>query len=137
VTAQQLPASVRRQLRGLPDRVADLVARHLVMAGQLIDEDAERAHRHALAARSLASRVGVVREACGETAYASGRYAEALSELRAARRITGSADYLPVMADCERALGRPERALRLARDPAVERLDPAGQAEMTIVEAGA
>jgi tetratricopeptide (TPR) repeat protein len=132
-----LSSHVRRQLRGLPDRVADLVARHLVMAGRLLDEDPERAHEHALAARSLASRVGVVREACGETAYAAQRYADALSELRAARRMTGSVDYLPIMADCERALGRSERALRLARDPAVGRLDAAGQAEMTIVAAGA
>jgi tetratricopeptide (TPR) repeat protein len=137
VSARQLSGPVRRQLHGLPDRVADLVARHLVMAGRLLDEDPERAHQHALAARSMAARVGVVREACGETAYAAGHYAEALSELRAARRITGSPDYLPIMADCERALRRPERAVRLARDPAVARLDPAGQAEMTIVAAGA
>ena len=58
-------------------------------------------------------RVGVVREACGIAAYRTGRWAEALSELRAARRMTGRDDYLPIMADCERALGRPDRALAL------------------------
>ena len=108
-----------------------------MMAGRLVDEDPKLAHEHALAARRLAARVGVVREASGETAYAAGNYAEALSELRAARRMTGSPDYLPIMADCERALGRPERAIRLSREPAVEQLDPAGRAEMTIVAAGA
>lgn len=107
------------------------------MAGRLVDEDPALAYEHALAARKLAARVGVVREACGETAYAAGRYADALSELRAARRMTGSQDYLPIMADCERALGRPERAIRLSREPAVGQLDSAGQAEMTIVAAGA
>lgn len=107
------------------------------MAGRLLDEDPALAYRHALAARSVAARVGIVREACGETAYAAQRYADALSELRAARRITGSVDYLPIMADCERALGRPERAVRLAGDAGVGRLDAAGQAEMTIVVAGA
>lgn len=137
VTARQLSGFVRRQLRGLPDRIAEMVGRHLVMAGRLIDDDPERAHAHALAARGLASRVGVVREACGETAYAAGRYADALAELRAARRMTGSSDYLPMMADCERALGRPERAIRLSQEPAVAQLDDAGRAEMTIVAAGA
>jgi tetratricopeptide (TPR) repeat protein len=51
--------------------------------------------------------------------------------------MNGSPAYLPMMADCERALGRPERALTLAKDAASEELDDAGRAEMTIVEAGA
>ena len=68
---------------------------------------------------------------------AAGEYAEALSELRAAKRMNGSSAYLAVMADCERALGRPERALALAKSPAVQNLEPELQAEMTIVEAGA
>ena len=79
----------------------------------------------------------MVREACGEAAYAAGEFAEALSELRAAKRMNGSQDYLAVMADCERALGRPERALALTRSPAVENLEPDLKAEVTIVEAGA
>jgi tetratricopeptide (TPR) repeat protein len=114
-----------------------MVGQHLVMAGRLIDDDPANAYEHALAARSLAARVGVVREACGETAYAAGRYSDALAELRAARRMTGAQDYLPMMADCERALGRPERALRLAQEPAAANLDAAGRAELTIVVAGA
>jgi tetratricopeptide (TPR) repeat protein len=73
----------------------------------------------------------------GETAYAAGHFAEALSELRAARRMNGAHDYLPVMADCERAIGRPERALELARNPAVAKLPVDQRVEMTIVEAGA
>jgi tetratricopeptide (TPR) repeat protein len=137
VAASQLSGHVRRQLRGLPDRVAEMVGQHLVMAGRLIDEEPASAYEHALAARSLAARVGVVREACGETAYAAGRFSDALAELRAARRMTGAPDYLPMMADCERALGRPERALRLAQEPAAAKLDAAGQAELTIVVAGA
>lgn len=137
VTADQLSGFVRRQLRSLPEGLAEAVGRRLVMAGRLIDEDPKLAYEHALAARKLAARVGVVREACGETAYAAGRYSDALSELRAARRMTGSPAYLPIMADCERALGRPERAVKLSQEPAVEQLDPAGRAEMTIVAAGA
>ncbi|MGH8776977.1 MAG: hypothetical protein ACRDWI_18135 [Jiangellaceae bacterium] len=113
------------------------MARHLVMAGRLLDDDPAAAYQHALAARRRAARVGVVREAAGVTAYRAGKYAEALAELRAARRITGSAQYLPMMADCERGLGRPRRALDLASDPAVAGLDIAGRVEMLIVAAGA
>ena len=113
------------------------MARHLVAAGQLIDEDPKTAYQHTLAARARAARVAVVREACGEAAYAAGAYADALSELRAAKRMNGAIDYLPVMADCERALGRPEKALALAKSPSVANLPPDLQAEMTIVEAGA
>jgi tetratricopeptide (TPR) repeat protein len=113
------------------------VARHLAAAGLLIDTEPEVAYQHTLAARARASRVGVVREACGEAAYAAGHFAEALSELRAAKRMSGTNAYLPMMADCERALGRPERALELAKSPAVAKLDRDQQVEMTIVEAGA
>jgi len=137
VTGAELDREVRRQLSSLPDKLADRVARHLVMAGRLIPDDPETAYHHAKAARLRAGRVAVIREACGETAYYSGRFAEAISEFRAARRMNGSVDYLPMVADSERALGRPERALALARDAAVSRLSEAGQVEMTIVAAGA
>jgi tetratricopeptide (TPR) repeat protein len=60
-----------------------------------------------------------------------------LSEFRALRRMTGSPDYLPVMADCERALGRPHNALKLAREADRVGLDPSLRIEMIIVEAGA
>jgi tetratricopeptide (TPR) repeat protein len=128
---------VAQQLRGLPEKLAARVARHLAAAGMLIEDDPRTAYQHTLAARARASRIAVVREACGEAAYAAGEYADALSELRAAKRMNGSQEYLAVMADCERALGRPDRALALARNPAVANLAPALKAEMTIVEAGA
>jgi len=137
ITGRELDRNVRQQLKGLPEKLAARVARHLVAAGQLLDVDPQTAYQHTLAARARAARIAVVREACGEAAYAAGEYAEALSELRAAKRMNGSSAYLPVMADCERALGRPERALALAKSPAVQNLEPELQAEMTIVEAGA
>jgi tetratricopeptide (TPR) repeat protein len=114
------------------------VARHLVMAGRLAEDDPEAAYRHAKAARRLASRVGLVREAAGLAAYHAGEWAEALAELRAARRLSTSEDaYLPVMADCERGLGRPERALDLVKSPEAKKLDQAGRIELRIVESGA
>jgi hypothetical protein len=108
ITGKELDRSVAAQLKGLPEKLAARVARHLAAAGMLIDEDPETAYQHTLAARSRASRLAVVREATGEAAYAAGHYAEALSELRAAKRMNGATAYLPIMADCHRAFGQPE-----------------------------
>jgi hypothetical protein len=137
ITGRELDRSISGQLKGLPDKLALRVARHLAAAGTLIDSDPETAYQHTLAARARASRLAVVREAVGEAAYASGHYTEALAELRAAKRMNGATDYLPIMADCHRALGQPEQALKLAKSPSVARFRPEAKAEMTLVEAGA
>ena len=137
ITGKELDRNIAQQLRGLPEKLAARVARHLVAAGQLIEEDPRTAYEHTLAARARAARIAVVREACGEAAYHAGEFAEALSELRAAKRMNGSPEYLAVRADCERALGRPEKALALTRNPAVREFPDALKAEVTIVEAGA
>jgi len=113
------------------------VARHLVMAGRLIDEEPELAFQHALAASRRGGRLAAVREAVGLTAYAAGHYGEALREFRTYRRISGSNVHLPVMADCERGLGRPDRALDVVRSEEAKDLDAPGKAELAIVAAGA
>ncbi len=110
------------------------MARYLVAAG--LDTDPERSYAYAQAARRLAARVGVVREATGIAAYQTGRWAEALSEFRAARRMTGNDEYVPLMADCERALGREDRALTLIREVDASKLDRGTQIELRIVESG-
>lgn len=132
-----LDREVRLELRSLTKETAELVARHLVVTGQLVDDDPETALLHARAARALAGRVAAVREAGGLAAYAAGEWAEALTELRAARRISGSPEHLAVMADCERALDRPERALAYAADPDIGRLEQAARVELVIVLSGA
>jgi tetratricopeptide (TPR) repeat protein len=137
ITGAELDRSVSSQLKGLPEKLASRVARHLAAAGLLIDEDPETAYRHTLAARARAPRLAVVREAAGEAAYAAGHYAEALADLRAAKRMNGATAYLPIMADCHRALGQPEQAVKLAKSPSVAGFPAAAKAEMTIVEAGA
>ena len=137
ISGKELDRNVAQQLRGLPEKLAARVARHLVAAGLLMDEDPKTAYQHTLAARARAARIAVVREACGEAAYAAGEFADALSELRAAKRMNGSQEYVAVMADCERALGRPDRALALTRNPAVADMPADLKAEVTIVEAGA
>ena len=137
ITGRELDQAVRAQLKGLPEKLAARVARHLAAAGAAIDDDPETAYQHTLAARARASRLAVVREAVGETAYAAGHYAEALAELRAAKRMNGATGYLPIMADCHRALGHPEQAIKLSKSPSVANFIPEAKAEMTIVEAGA
>ena len=112
------------QLKGLPEKLAARVARHLAAAGMLIDDDPETAYQHTLAARARAPRLAVVREATGEAAYAAGHYSEALAELRAAKRMNGATAYLPIMADCHRALGSREQALKLAQSPSVANFAP-------------
>lgn len=137
VTGRELDKSVRQELATLEGPVAGTVARHLVMAGRIMDDDPELAHRHTQHARSLAGRVAVVREAAGYAAYNAGHYDAALSEFKAARRISGRAEFLAVMADCERGVGRPEKALELADDPAADDLPADARAELAIVTAGA
>jgi tetratricopeptide (TPR) repeat protein len=134
ISADQLDPVVRAQLNSLPNDLADSIARYLVAAGMA--EDPEQAYGYAKAAHRLAARVGIVREACGIAAYQTGRWAEALAELRAARRLTGRDDYLPVMADCERALGRLDRALTIVREADPSMLERATQIELSIVESG-
>lgn len=132
-----LDRSVRAELRALSKANADVVAAHLVMAGELLESDPKLALEHARAARGRASRIAAVREAVGVAAYNAEEWAEALTELRTARRISGDPHTLPLLADCERALGRPNQALRMLSDPGVPRLDPATRAELLIVVAGA
>ena len=107
------------------------------MVTRLLDEDPAQALEHARAARRRASRVGVVRETVGVAAYNVGEWQEAVSELRAARRITGNPSLLPLIADAERGLGRPERAIEIARSDEGRALSSDDASEMTIVEAGA
>jgi tetratricopeptide (TPR) repeat protein len=132
-----LDRSVRAELRSLTKPNADMVAGHLIAAGMSLDTDPQRALAHARAARSRAARLAVVREAVGVAAYRAGEWTEALNELRTARRISGDPRNLPLLADCERALGRPGQAVRMLSDPGVAKLDPETRAELLIVVAGA
>src|SRR5690606_13274316 len=129
--------TARARLRTLSKDNAEDVGRHLVMAGQLLDTDPELAYRYAQVALARGGRVDIVREAAAVTAYATGRYDEPLREFRTVRRLNGSSEHLALMADCERGLGRPARALALAAEPEAASLDRYSAAELQIVVAGA
>ena len=78
----------------------------------------------------------MTREAAGEAAYAAGKYEIALHEFRALRRMNGGTEFVAAMADCERALGHPDRALKLVRDGLKEATEFAQRVELRLVEAG-
>ena len=137
VAAEELDAQALRALATLSGANRDIVARHLVMAGQLIDLDPELAYRHAKAAASRAGRVDVVREAAALTAYASGRYEEALREVRAMRRMRGDQSLRSIEADAERGMGRPERAIEIIDQTDTSTLDLDEQVELVLVSSGA
>lgn len=108
------------------------------MVGRYLDaEDFDQALAHAEAASRRAGRVPVVRETLGLVHYRRGEWAKALTEFRTARRMSGTHHLLPLLADCERGLGRPERALELAATPEARTLAAAEQVELAIVVAGA
>ncbi|WP_226995597.1 HAD-IIA family hydrolase [Gordonia phthalatica] len=135
--ASDLDPEVRRDLQALDKQTADRVARHLVMASDLLEDDPELALAHARAARARAARIGVVRETAGIVAYSVGEWQEAVTELRAARRMSGSEALLPLIADSERGLGQPQRAVDIADSPEGQQLTGDALLEMIIVKAGA
>jgi hypothetical protein len=137
IEAKQLSPEIRGELTTLDRATADVVARHLVAAGELLDEDPEAALAHARAARARSGRIAAVREADGIAAYHCGDWAQALAELRAARRMGSKSPLLPLIADCERGVGRPERAIELARTPEAAALTGDDADELRIVVAGA
>jgi len=137
VQARDLDKGARVELKTLSKDNADWVARHLVMAAQLIEEDPELAHRHALSAARRAGRIAVVRETLAITAYATGDFALALRELRTYRRISGSNEQLPLMVDSERGVGRPDRALELGRSVDRSTLPNDVQVSLAIAMSGA
>lgn len=137
VTGEELEKSVRAELLSLSAENAKVVARHMVCVNLYMDLDPELAHKHAVAAAHHAGRLAVVRETAGYAAYRAGHYELALKELRAAHRISGDVSTWPVMADCERGLGNPLKALALAGSAEVKRLGKAEEIEMRIVASGA
>ena len=137
VNDKDLDRIARNELKTLAPENQEFVARHLVMAARLIDNDPALAHRHAESASRRGGRIGIVRESLAITAYAVGDYALALRELRTYRRITGRDDQLPMMVDSERGLGRPDKALELGRSVTKSTLPAAVQVELSIAMSGA
>ncbi|NLG23706.1 MAG: tetratricopeptide repeat protein [Actinomycetales bacterium] len=138
IEAGQLDRAARRELLTLSKENADGVARHLVAATEaLAENDLDGALAHAENASRRAGRVAVVREVLGFVYYRRAEWAEALREFRTARRLSGSNHLLPQIADVERGLGRPDRAIELSQEAAADALSAADRVELAIVVSGA
>jgi hypothetical protein len=137
ITPEDLEFGVRVQLKTLTPENAEMVARHLAMVSLLIDDDPELAHRHAKAAAQRAGRLALVHETLGITAYAVGDYTLALRELLTHRRLTGSNDQLPLIVDCERGMGRPQRGLEAVVGVDRKSLDVGVRINLAIALSGA
>jgi len=139
-TVRSLPRDVLNEL----NRVArsgkeQQAAARLERAVQLLERgDSRGAVSEAQKAKELAPRSTSVREVLGMALYQQGRWREALSELQTYRRISGRADQNHLIADAERGLGRPERAVPLAEEALAGRGVPIeAKGEAVIVAASA
>ncbi|AZA09359.1 tetratricopeptide repeat protein [Corynebacterium pseudopelargi] len=137
IDVRDLDPMVLQDLKVLSKDNANVVAQHMIMAATLMQDDPELALKHARAAKDRAGRVAVVRETLGIAAYHAGEWKEALSELRAARRMSGGPGLVAVMADAERGLGRPEKAIEVAKEVDQQTLDLETRIELGIVAANA
>lgn len=130
---------VVRELRATarPGKADILIKVFSEAAGAFVGGDYQEAVRLGEQSKHLALRAPSVREFLGLTYYRMGRWQEAARELSAFKRIAGSVEQNPVIADCYRALGRPERAVELCDEVTGARVPPAILYESAIVAAGA
>ncbi|MDR3360230.1 MAG: hypothetical protein LBO20_06215, partial [Bifidobacteriaceae bacterium] len=136
VTAEDLPTWMLAQLRGLGEKNGELVARHLAMVLETLEEAPELAYRHARAAADRAGRIALIREYAGVTSYYTQRWAEAVRELRAYQRISGEKHHTALLADALRGIGKAREALELAAATPTADLDRDETFELGIVIAG-
>ena len=127
----------RERLRGLSKEHAENVGLHILAAYALEPDDPAGALQHAQWAAKQASRVDFARETLAFIAYRQGNYTLALREFRTAHRMNGYPDYLPFIADCERGLGHPRKAIDVAVSEDGHALDGEAKVEMFLVYAGA
>ena len=93
--------------------------------------------RAARAAKRAAARADSLREALGIALYQAGDFRAARTELAAAQRISGRGDLDAILADIERGLGRPERAIAIFERSDRARMEPDMAAELLLVAASA
>ena len=137
MTWSMLSSDERERLRGLSKEHAENIGLHILAAYTLIETDEQAALEHAKWVARQASRVDIARETLAFIAYRCGDYKLALREFRTAYRMNGYPDYLPFIADCERGVGNPKKAIELAVSDDAKLLRGDAKAEMFLVYAGA
>ena len=112
--------------------------RHADRAVALIaDGEPETAVAEAQRAKDLASRSPALREILALARYGSGDWRGALREMQAYRRMSGRLDENHIIADCYRALGKPEAAVTEAEQALAADIDDEVKAENAVVGAAA
>lgn len=137
LTWNMLSKDDRERLRGLAKEHAENIGLHILAAYVLEADDPKLALEHAKWVAKQASRIDFARETLAFVAYRQGDYKLALREFRTAFRMNGYLDYLPFMADCERGLGQPKKAIEIALSDDAKWLNGEPKAEMFLVYAGA
>ncbi len=127
----------RERLRGLSKEHAENIGLHILAAYTLEERDPELALEHAKWVAHQASRIDFARETLAFVSYRQGDYKLALREFRTAFRMNGFLDYLPFIADCERGMGEPKKAIETAMSDDAKYLRGESKAEMFLVYAGA
>jgi tetratricopeptide (TPR) repeat protein len=134
-----LPRDVTEEVQRAtrPTQVRDALSR-LSRAVELLERgDDGAAIAEATKAKQLSPRSASVREVLGLAYYGQGRWQEALTEMKAYKRMTNRNDQNHIIADCLRALGRPRDAVPLAEEELRSKVPNEAKAEAVIVAASA
>jgi tetratricopeptide (TPR) repeat protein len=134
-----LPRDVTEEVQRAtrPTQVRDALSR-LSRAVELLERgDDGAAVAEATKAKQLSPRSASVREVLGLAYYGQGRWQEALTEMKAYKRMTDRPDQNHIIADCLRALGRPRDAVPLAEEELRSKVPNEAKAEAVIVAASA
>ena len=134
---KMLTTDDRERLRGLSKEHAENIGLHILAAYTLEESNPDLALEHAKWVARQASRIDFARETLAFVAYRQGDYKLAAREFRTAFRMNGFLDYLPFIADCERGLGEPKKAIEVAMSDDAKYLRGEAKAEMFLVYAGA
>jgi tetratricopeptide (TPR) repeat protein len=133
--SKELTEEIRSTTR--PADQNDAISR-LARAIELLERgDSRAAAREAEKAKTLAPRSAAVREVLGLALYGQERWQEALTEIKAYRRMSGRADQNHIIADSLRALGRPAEAIPLAEEELRAKVPNEAKAEAVVVGASA
>ena len=137
--AVHLSDDIVKELRATarPGKAEILIKVFSEAGGAFASDDFDEAIRLGEQAKHIALRSATIRELLGLAYYRAQRWKEAARELAAFRRIGGSTEQNPVLADCYRAMGKPEKAVEIASEIAPGRVDEPVVYEGAIVAAGA
>ncbi|MGH2756350.1 MAG: tetratricopeptide repeat protein, partial [Actinomycetota bacterium] len=106
-------------------------------AAAFMNEDYDEAIRLGEQAKHIALRSIAARELLGLTYYRAGKWSDAAKELATFRRLSGSTEQNPVLADAYRAMGKPDKAFEYCREIDRKAVDEPVYYEGAIVGAGA